>query len=151
MDFGCLEVEAATALPENGLDAGDNFHTFLKTRTNRSDDIGESGHGHRRVRFCVAQRKESHARARARVVLNDLAFNPERRHTIHVDLDVLGKPAQRPRVVTRGVGGFCSRGHLFWHETSMTQAPSICVQCEEHQWFRLRGYSCLPVPLKHDC
>ena len=140
MNFGCLEVEASAALPKNGLDAGNDFHALLKTGTNRSDDIGEGRHGHGRVRFRVAQCKESHARTRARVVLNDLAFNPERRHAIHVDLDVLGKPAERPRVVTRGIGGFCSRRHLFWHETSMTQAPSICVQCEEHQWFRLRGY-----------
>ena len=78
MNFGCLEVEASAALPKNGLDAGNDFHALLKTGTNRSDDIGEGRHGHGRVRFRVTQCKESHARTRARVVLNDLAFNPER-------------------------------------------------------------------------
>jgi len=96
-----LQVEAARALPEHGLHA--RHHARALGQRGGIHDARPRGHRHRRVRLKVAQRQKVHLRARAHLVLDDLALHPQGAHAVHVHLDVLRQPAQRPRIIPRRI------------------------------------------------
>ena len=92
-----LQVEAARALPEHRLHA--RHHARALGQRGGIHDARPRGYRHRRVRLKVAQRQKVHLRARAHLVLDDLALHPQGAHAVHVHLDVLRQPAQRPRII----------------------------------------------------
>ena len=96
-----LQVEAARALPKHRLHTRHYARALGQRR--RIHDARPRGHRHRRVRLQVAQRQKVHLRARTHLVLNDLALHPQGAHAVHVHLDVLRQPAQRPRIIPRRI------------------------------------------------
>ncbi len=96
-----LQVQSTRALPEHRLHARHHARTLGQGRG--IHDARPRGHRHRRVRLEVAQRQKVHLRARAHLVLDDLALYPQGAHAVHVHLDVLRQPAQRPRIIARRI------------------------------------------------
>ena len=96
-----LQVESARTLPEHRLHA--RHHARALGQGRGIHDARPRGHRHRRVRLEVAQRQKVHLRTRAHLVLDDLALHPQGAHAVHVHLDVLRQPAQRPRIIARRI------------------------------------------------
>ena len=96
-----LQVQSARTLPKHRLHA--RHHARALGQGRGIHDARPRGHRHRRVRLKVAQRQEVHLRARAHLVLDDLALHPQGAHAVHVHLDVLRQPAQRPRIIPRRI------------------------------------------------
>ena len=96
-----LQVEPTRALPEHRLHA--RHHARALGQGRGIHDARPRGHRHRRVRLKVAQRQKVHLRAGAHLVFDDLALHPQGAHAVHVHLDVLRQPAQRPRIIPRRI------------------------------------------------